>query len=143
MARRFYLSRILFDAADLGGIGAWRHKLQTYSGVAYRGGEIFSDPATGLPARKSLLVAADDEREAEWAADLDLVRFPAVSLDTRLTRLPQDEQQMLRAGIAAHGFSDREMRRLFDEARTLRDLLNNLGRLNNPEFDADQESAAP
>lgn len=137
--RAYYLSKIkqVFDD----GLGAlvWRHRLQEYDNVDYVGGEIKVDPQTGEPTEKALLVLVGAKHHAALRSDPDLVPLPVGrdSLAVKLSAIETPTKLQFRNKVRALGLSAAEVAAMTDDTRSWRDVVNELGRKNNPEFDVD------
>lgn len=135
--KRYYLSKIFLDTSiPTFPNGVWRHQLQTYPGIDYEGGEIKTDPETGIPTEKALLVLVGGINHKQLQDDPDLVALPDVALDVKVSAIKTSTKLDARSNIAALGFADEEVEAAFGNADGLRDVVNHYGKLNNPDFDA-------
>lgn len=135
--KRYYLSKIFQDTAGTYGItDAWHHRLQTYTGIDYVGGNIKVDPATGVPTEKALLVLVGGIDHSKLQNDPDLVPMPVVPLDIKVSSIQTDTKLTAKSAITKLGFDEAAVTDVWGNADGLRDIINHYGRLNNAEFDA-------
>lgn len=135
--KAYYLSKIFLDmTVPTFPAGVWRHKLQTYPGIDYASGEIKTDPTTGIPTEKVLLVLAGGINHAQLRSDPDIVPLPVVPLDIKVSSIQTETKITAKTAIAALGFSEAEVMDVWGNADGLRDIVNHYGRLNNSDFDA-------
>jgi hypothetical protein len=126
---RSYLSPIFKDDPGEFGIpGAWHHRLQTdHDAVPYEGGEIRTDPDTGLPTEQSVLVVVEAEDHTPFLENPNLTPIPIGALDAKV--------EAPIAKLEAIGYSRQEIDAVWNG--DLRSVLNYYGRLNNPDFNCD------
>lgn len=134
--KRYYLSKI--KAVEIPGMGtAYRHRLQEIPDVEYLGGEIRTDPATGLPTELALLCLVAGVRHAKLKQDPELVALPLVGHDIKVSSIHTATKLKCKADIKALGFPDEEVKAAFDNADGFKDVATHFGRKNNPAFDPD------
>lgn len=137
--RRFYLSKIreVFDPTL--GTNVWRHRFQDpgFEDLDLQGGEIASDPQTGIPTQVATLVLVGGINHAPLAADDELAIFPDVPLDLKVSGIHVATKNLLKAKIKALGFTAEETESIWTNADGVRDAVTAYGRKNNPGFDAD------
>lgn len=134
--KRYYLSKI--KAVEIPGMGtAYRHRLQELPDVEYLGGEIKTDPATGLPTEKALLCLVAGVKHAKFKQDPELVALPLVGHDIKVSSIHTATKLKCKADIKALGFSDVEVEAAFDNADGFKDVANHFGRKNKDDFNAD------
>ena len=137
--RRFYLSKIreVFDPTL--GTNVWRHRFQDpgFENLDLQGGEIESDPQTGIPTQPATLVLVGGINHQPLAADPELVIFPDVPLDLKVSGIQVATKNILKAKIKSLGFPDEDTEIIWTNADGVRDAVNTYGRLNYAAFDAD------
>lgn len=131
--KRYYLSEIYYA----GPMEGYRHRFQDFADTFYRGGEIAVDPQTGIPTQKALLILVDDKDHARFRGVPGLFPMPDVALDIKVSAVDTKTKTDTMDKAKAIGFADAELSAVFDNAKSHRDVLNHFGRLNNPNFDAD------
>lgn len=135
--KRYYLSRIFQDVTgEYGMPGAWMHQLQTYPDVKYAAGEIAVDPGTGIPTQKALLVLVDQPNHVPFVNDPRMADFPEVSLDTKASSVDTAAKNRCKGKMRALGLRAAEVDDIWQQADGVRDIVNRLGRLNNPAFNS-------
>jgi hypothetical protein len=133
--KRYYLSKI--KAVEIPGMGtAYRHRLQEYADATYAGGEIAVDPITGIPTQKALLVLVGAKVHSRFVNDPELIEFPLVSLDSKVSTIHTPTKTKCKNDIVALGLTKNAVDNVWDNADGLRDVINHYGRLNTPAFDA-------
>lgn len=144
--KKYYLSAIFKDVTGQYGIaGAYDHALvrfmhpasPTYApGISFAGGDIATDPQTGIPTQKALLVLVDAKDHTVFKVDTDMVPFPDVSLDVKVTAIHTTTKLTFAQSAKLLGLDADMVDSSLDNADGLRDTVNHFGRLNNPLFDA-------
>lgn len=135
--KRYYLSKIFCDTeGTYGEPGFWMHRLQTYPGIDYTGGEIKTDPVTGIPTEKALLCLVGGINHKQLQDDPELIPLPDVARDVKVSAIHTATKLKAKADIKALGFEDSEVEEVWGNADGLRDVLNHYGRKNNENFDA-------
>lgn len=135
--KRYYLSKIkLVTDPNLGQV--YRHRLQEIPGVWYEGGEIASDPITGIPTHPALLVLVGSADHKKFRDDPELIGLPQVVPDVKLSAVHTQTKMRAMDEIKALGFAPQEVDTVFSGADGFRDVLNHFGRKNNPDFDVDK-----
>lgn len=135
--KRYYLSKITASQEPQFGT-VIRHRVQSgHPGVEYLGGEIESDPATGLPVHPALLVMISGVDHARFQGDDDLVPIPDVGIDMSVGAIALETKLATKAAIIALGFDAVQTEALWQNENGMRQVLNHYGRLNNADFDAD------
>jgi hypothetical protein len=135
--KRYYLSKIFQDVAgQYGEPGAWMHRLQTKTGIDYVGGEIKTDPVTGIPTEKALLCLVGGINHKQLQGDPELIPMPDVAKDMKVSAIHTATKLKTKRDIKAIGFADTETEAVWNNADGLRDVLNHYGQKNNPDFDS-------
>lgn len=139
--KRYYLSPIRQYSEP--GLTYWGHHFQQkYPGVQYEAGEIAEDLKRGRPVAKALLVLVDARDHSEYENDSELVPIPDVELNRRVSALNSQERDRATArAVSAAGFTPGDVQSVWGAANDMRAVLNHYGRLNNPQFDADEFEA--
>lgn len=134
--KRYYLSKI--KRVNEPGMGlVWKHRLQEYDNIQYLGGEIATDPVTGIPTQKALFVLVASRHHGQFVSDQELAEMPLVNLDMKASAIGTDAKNKARNGAEALGFSKPETDEIWNGADDFRAVVNAYGRLNNPQFNAD------
>lgn len=140
--KRYYLSKI--EQYQDPGIGlVYRHRMQVLQqelgmNFEYEGGEIATDPITGAPLHKALLVLVGGIDHKQFQDDAGLIPMPVVAHDTKVSAIHTATKVKARAAIKALGYSDAEVEAAWGNADGLRDVLNHYGKKNNANFDCDK-----
>ena len=135
--KRYYVSKIKRVFVPALNDYAYVHRFQeSTSNINYVGGEIAVDPTTGIPTQKALLILVDTVDHTTLDADAEMVSMPDSTLDTKLSAIPNNIKNRAQNKLQQIGFTSTEVTTLWNSSTTVRDLLNALGRLNNPNFDA-------
>jgi len=134
MSQRFYLSKIKQYTEP--GLTYWAHAFQVdHPGIEYKGGEIANDPVTGDPLYPHILIRVAAIDHTPFQGSDDLIPFPDVSPDVKVSSIHGPTKLAVKAKIMKHGVSKAEIDAVWDNADGMRDVLNYYGRLNNPDFD--------
>jgi hypothetical protein len=134
--KRYYLSKIKqIDAPGMGLV--WVHRLQEYDNIEYAGGEIATDPVTGIPTQKALFVLVASRHHGLFVNDAELAEMPMVPLDVKASAISAAAKNKAKNGAKALGFGNSETEALWSNADDFRAVCNAYGRLNNPVFNAD------
>lgn len=138
--RAYYLSKIK-SAEDpvVGGI-TYFHRIQEYPMLLdYIGGDMKSDPATGVPTEKAVLVLVGAKHHAALRGDPELIPLPVGrdSLAVKLSAIETPTKLQFRNKLRQFGFDQAEIAAMTDDVRSWRDVCNDLGRKNNAAFDVD------
>lgn len=134
--KRYYLSKI--KAVEIPGMGTvYRHRLQELPDVEYLGGEIKTDPNTGLPTEKALLCLVAGAKHSKFKNDPELVPLPMVSHDIKVSSIHTATKLKCKADIKALGLSRQEVEDAFDNADGFKDVVSHFGKKNNDTFNPD------
>ena len=137
--KKYYLSKI--KQVNLPNFGlTWRHRLQEISDttpIDYEGGEIATDPQTGVPLHKFVLVLVGRVDHRIFNNDDELVPMPDISKDIKISAIQTAQKVKVKQAIKNLGITQAEIDAVWDNSDGLRDVLNNYGRLNNAQFDCD------
>lgn len=136
--KRFYLSKIKRVLSPILGDFCYVHRLQEIgweqrTNFTCAGGEIDVDPRTGEPKQKAIMVAVDAQDHRVFANDPELVPVPAAALQAATSHRDADA---FRARLSDVGLEKSEADALFEGASSMRDVVERLGKLNNPRFDS-------
>lgn len=139
--KRYYLSKILQVNEPPFGL-VWKHRLQVLQeqgalNFEYLGGEIKTDPATGVPTEKALLCLVAGINHAKFKNDAELVGLPLVAHDIKVSSIHTATKLKCKADIKALGLSPQEVEDAFNNADGFRDVVEHFGRKNNPDFSSD------
>lgn len=133
--KRFYLSKI--KEYDDGGSVAYRHRIQELDPpVDYVGGEIKADPQTGIPVEKALLVLVGGVSHAALAADPELVQIPVVDIFMKVGSTHTPTKLAFKAKAISLDLDEEFVNGLMSNPEGWIEVINELGRLNNDTFDA-------
>ncbi len=135
--RKYYLSKIK-QYTD-GPLTYYGHALQQYPNTDYVGGEIKLD-ANGIPTEKALLVLVGSKDHAKFRSDQDIVEVPAGrdSLSVQVGATDTPTKLKFRRGVKALGFDATHVDAVTDNVQSWKQVVNEFGRKNNPDFDADK-----
>jgi hypothetical protein len=135
--KRYYLSKIFQDVDGTYGIpGAYMHRIQTYVNMQYAGGEIAVDQTTGIPTQKVLLCLVETPNHVPLVADRELADFPEVALDTKVTAVAANALASCKGKMRALGLTTTEVNDIWQQADAVRNVIDRMGRLNNPAFNS-------
>jgi hypothetical protein len=134
--KRYYLSKI--KQINQPGIGmVWVHRFQeATTNTNYVGGEIAVDLVTGIPTQKALLILVEHPNHSAFIKDAELADFPEVALDTKANAVGVGARNASKEKMRAIGLSAAEVDDLWLQADSVRDIVDRMGRLNNPAFDS-------
>lgn len=135
MSKRYYLSKIkqYTDAGTYHG-----HKMQEYPEVDALGGNIATD-SQGVPLHPAILVMVAAQDHTAFKADAELIEIPAGrdGLNMKIEATHTPTKLAFRAKMKAIGFGDVYTEAVSLNTRGWRDLVDDLGKLNNPAFSVD------
>lgn len=134
--KRYYLSKIkqVIDPS----IGpVWKHRLQEIPNIDYVGGEIKTDPVTGIPTEKALLVLVGSIKHKTLKEDPELIALPAVAHDMKVSAVHGPTKIKCKDAMVAMGFTRAEIDNIWSGADGIRDVLEHFGKRNNPVFSCD------
>lgn len=135
--KRYYLSKIFLDAT--GPFPAYKHAVQDHPNVDYVGGEIKTDPVTGIPTEKALLVLLAAKNHTPFKNDPKMLEVPAGrdGLNVKIGSTDTATKLSFRAKAKAMGFPDAEVESLTDNTLSWKQAVDAFGKKNNPSFDVD------
>jgi hypothetical protein len=131
--RRWCLSKIMeVNPSD----PYWSHKmLEAYSLQEFTRYAIKTDPVTGVPTEKAILLLVESADFTEIAADPDIVLMPDVGLSTSIGHgLTTVEKELTKAKIVSLGFTEQQVGDAWLPSKPYGELLNDYGRLNADDF---------
>jgi hypothetical protein len=135
--KRYVLSKIYQNEE-----GFWTHTVAempiTPGSADYVGGQIAVDPVTGVPTQKALLVCVGGTRLKDLLAHPDIVAIPDLKLDDKVSSTHTPTKLTFKAQSKALLQDNQFVDDTVDNADGWRDVINVLGRLNNPNFDANE-----
>ena len=138
--KRYYLSKI--KAVQIPGMGTvYRHRFQELAeklglNITYVGGEIDVDPATGIPTQAALLILVDTVDHTPFAGDNEMADFPDGGLDVKVASIGAVAKNLSKGKMKKVGLTPTDVDSLWQQADGLRDIINALGKRNNPAFDS-------
>lgn len=136
--KRYYLSKIKRVFIPAMGDFVYRHRVQEIPNVEYVGGDIASDPTTGLPLHPALLVLLAAKDHAQFVNDPEMAEMPMVPVDVRVNAISASAKSRAQTGAQTLGWTSQQVGAVWTAADDFRDIVNHYGRLNNPAFDADR-----
>jgi hypothetical protein len=131
--KKYYLSKIYQEIDPP--LNPWKHRLQDYPGVEYKGGSIKVDPATGAATEKAMLVLVGAVDHKPFQGDPDLIPMPDFPADGKVAGMHTPTKLSTKGRIVALGHRPEDVDSVWNNADGYRDVLNHYGRLNNPAFD--------
>ena len=135
--KRYYLSKIKqVNDSSFGMV--WKHRLQELPDVGYVGGEIKTDPQTGIPTEKALLVLVGSIDHKKFKNDPELIPLPDVAKDVKVSAIHTATKIKVKDDIAGLGFTPAEIDDVWGNADGMRDVLNHYGKRNVEDFDVDK-----
>jgi hypothetical protein len=130
--RRWCLSKIMeVNPSD----PYWSHKmLEAYSLQEFTRYAIKTDPVTGVPTEKAILLLVESDDFTLIAADADIVLLPDVALDQPVSAIATVTKSAAKAKAVTLGFTEQEVGDVWLNSSPYSDVLNHYGRLNADDF---------
>lgn len=128
--KRYYLAEIEQFEFEPGMTG-YRCRASAYTDLLFEGGEILTDPATGIPVHKFALVLVKSRDHARIIADPKMIPLPDVALDVKVSSIHTPTKNAMIAKLKALGVDTSWI------ATTdgYREVIRGIGKINNPAFD--------
>jgi len=128
--KRYYLAEIEEFEVVPGATG-YRCRASAYPDLLFEGGEIASDPITGLPLHKFALVLVKSRDHARIINDPKMHPLPDVSLDMKVSSIHTATKNGMVNKLKALGVDTS----FIQTTDGYREVIRGIGRINNPAFD--------
>lgn len=128
--KRYYLAEIeQFEFEP--GMMAYRCRASAYPDLIFEGGEILTDPNTGIPVNKFALVLVKTRDHARIINDPLMHPLPQVDLDVKVSSIHTATKNTMVAKLQNLGVDTAYIQ----TTDGYREVIRGLGRINNPDFD--------
>lgn len=128
--KRYYLAAI--EQFDMGeGELAHRCRASAYPDLTFEGGEIVSDPVTGLPINQFALVLIKAKDHARILNDPLMHPLPQVDLDVKVSSIHTATKNKMITTLKSLGVDTA----FIQTTDGYREVIRGIGRINNPDFD--------
>ena len=128
--KRYYLAEIEQYEFEPGAM-AYRCRASAYNDLIFEGGEILTDPSTGIPVNKFALVLVKTRDHARIINDPLMHPLPQVDLDVKVSSIHTATKNAMVAKLKKLGVDTAYIQ----TTDGYREVIRGLGRTNNPDFD--------
>lgn len=128
--KRYYLAEIeQFEFEP--GITGYRCRAYSYPDLMFEGGEVLTDPTTGIPINKFALVLVKSRDHARLVNDPKMHPLPDVALDMKVSSIHTPTKNKMIADLQALGIATS----FIGGTDGYREVIKAIGKINNPAFD--------
>lgn len=128
--KRYYLAEIELVADDVMG-DYYRCRASAYPDLMFEGGEILTDPETGVPTNTFALVLVKSRDHVRLINDPKMHPLPDVALDIKVSSIHTPTKNNMISNLQALGINTN----FINNTDGYREVIRMLGRINNPNFD--------
>ena len=128
--KRYYLAEIeSFEIVP--GMTGYRCRASAYPDMTFEGGEIITDPITGIPTNKFALVLVKSRDHARIINDPLMHPLPDVALDVKVSSIHTPTKTAMIAMLKSLGVDTSWI----GTTDGYREVIRGIGKINNPQFD--------
>lgn len=128
--KRYYLAEIEQFEFESGSM-AYRCRASAYPDLIFEGGEIYTDPVTGIPTNKFALVLVKSRDHAKLVNDPKMAAMPDVSLDMKVSSIHTPTKNKMINDLKRLGIDTS----FIQTTDGYREVIRGIGKINNPDFD--------
>lgn len=130
--KRYYLSKI--SLVNESGFQFYRHAAQAYPDIVMEGGDIATDPVTGVPTQPAILVIVSDKDHTKFKNDPGMVPLPIMPAGAKVAATHVKAKTDFRNAAVGLGLTAADIDSVMANADGWADVLDHLGKKNNPVF---------